>query len=391
VRPAWAEVDLGAVAHNVRAIDAMVGRSALCAVVKADGYGHGSVEVAKVALASGAESLAVALVEEGLRLRAAGIEAPILVLSEAPPAQVRDLVAGGLTPTVYTHEGIEAVAKAVAELEASGRRDPAAGPVAVQVKVDTGMHRVGAAPEHLLDLVRAIDPRPELRFGGLWSHCAVADEPDHPFTAEQLARFERATDTLRAAGFQPPQRHLANSAAAIAHPDARLDLVRCGIALYGLAPAPGLTGLVDLEPALALKSTVSFVHTVPRGEGSCYGLRRRFEHDATVATVPIGYADGVWRGYWEQGEVLIGGVRRRLAGTVTMDQIVVDCTDGPPVAAGDEVVLIGRQGTDEITAQHWADLLGTITYEIVCSIGARVPRRYVGGPSSRPEPDGSSS
>ena len=373
-RPAWAEIDLAAVRHNVAALAAEVGSAQVCAVVKADGYGHGSVEVARAALDAGASCLAVALVEEGIKLRDHGVDAPILVLSEAPTGQVADLVAAGLTPTVYTHEAIERVAKAVAERD--GATSAPVGPYPVQVKVDTGMHRVGAEPSAMVDLVADIDGRPELTFDALWSHCAMADDPDDPFTAEQLRRFDAVTTALAAHGSVPPRRHLANSAAAIAHPPARLDLVRCGIAVYGLAPSPELTGRIDLRPALSLRSTVSYVHTVPAGEGTCYGLRRRFERDTAVATIPIGYADGVWRSLSDRGEVLIGGARRRLAGTVTMDQIVVECGEGPPVRPGDDVVLIGRQGDQEITAQEWADQVGTIVYEIVCGIGDRVPRTY---------------
>ncbi len=373
LRPAWAEVDLGAIRHNVSLLVGRVAPARLCAVVKADGYGHGSVEVAGAAIEAGATSLAVALVEEGVRLRDAGIEVPVLVLSEAPAAEVDDLVGAGLTPTVYTHPGVEAVAKAVAE-----RTDGTdTTPYPVEVKVDTGMHRVGVAPDALGDLVADVTARREVALAGLWSHCAVADDPDDDFTTEQVRRFTAALGGLQRAGHAVPVRHLANSAAALAHPATRFDRVRCGIAIYGLAPAPALADLTaDLRPALSLRSTVSFVHTVPAGEGACYGLRRRFERDTVVATVPIGYADGVWRGLSDRGEVLVGGVRRRLAGTVTMDQIVIEVGDGPPVRAGDEVVLIGTQGDEEVTAQEWADLLGTISYEVVCSIGARVPRTY---------------
>lgn len=387
LRPAWVEVDLGAIRHNVGELVALVAPAELCAVVKADGYGHGSVESSNAALQGGATSLAVALVEEGVKLRQAGIEAPILVLSEPPAGQVAVLVDNQLTPTLYTHEGIELVAKAVV---GRGGFGPGSVPYSVQVKVDTGMHRVGAEPREIIELVADITHRPELALGALWSHCAVADDPEDPFTAEQLRRFDEVTAALQTAGWRPPLRHIANSAAAIAHPETRLDLVRCGIAVYGLAPSPVLAGRVDLRPAMTLRSTVSFVHTVPAGEGSCYGLRRRFDRDTEVATVPIGYADGVWRGLSDRGQVLIGGARRRLAGTVTMDQIVIECGDGPVVSGGDEVVLIGRQGDEEITAQEWAGQIGSIVYEVVCNIGDRVPRTYRGDPEpanpEEPEP-----
>jgi alanine racemase len=204
----------------------------------------------------------------------------------------------------------------------------------------------------------------------------VADEPDNPFTAEQAARFAAVVAELRAAGIDPPLVHAANSAATLVRPELRLDLVRCGIAVYGLDPSPALAGVAPLQPALTLKARVTHVQVVPRGEAVSYGLRRPVAADTVVATVPIGYADGVPRRLSEGGEVLIGGTRRGLAGTITMDQLMVDCgTD--EIAVGEEVVLIGRQGDEEITADEWAERLGTIVYEITCGISPRVPRVYL--------------
>ena len=370
-RPAWADVDLGAVRHNAGVLAALVAPARLCAVVKASGYGHGSVPVARAALDGGASWLAVALVEEGAVLRSHGLDAPILLLSEPPAAAMPDVVALRLTPTVYTHEGVEAAAKAVIEAGAP--------PLPVHVKVDTGMHRVGAAPEGALGVVQAVLERPELEFGGLWTHFAVADEPGDPFTAGQLDRFQSVADRLSALGRRPPMLHAANSAGALAHPASRFDMVRCGIALYGVSPSPALaaTGtVVALRPALSLRARVSFVKRVGAGEAVSYGLRRRLARESTIATVPVGYADGVpWRLGVTEGEVLVGGRRRPLAGTVTMDQILVDCGDDD-VAPGDEVVLLGRQGDEQITAWDWAARAGTIAYEVLCGIGPRVPKVY---------------
>jgi alanine racemase len=362
------------VRDNVAAIAALVAPSAVCAVVKADGYGHGAVPVARAALEAGATWLAVALPAEGLALRAAGIDAPVLVLSEPSPDELDDLVRAGLRATVATQPAVEALAKAVARA--------GAGPVRVHVKVDTGMRRVGAEPADVPALVAAVLDRPELVLEGLWTHCAVADEPGNPFTVEQLRRFEAVRTRLRAAGVEPPLVHAANSAAALEHPCARYDLVRVGIAAYGLAPSPALEGRLPLRPALSVRSRVSHVKVVADGEQISYGLRYRCDGDRVIATVPIGYADGVVRRLSSVGgEVLVGGRRRPIAGTITMDQLMVDC--GPPghdggVAVGDEVVLIGRQGDDEVTAGEWAARLDTIPYEIVCGIGPRVPRRHVG-------------
>ncbi|HEX2117626.1 MAG TPA: alanine racemase [Acidimicrobiales bacterium] len=373
-RPAWAEVDLGAIRHNASLLAGRVAPAALCAVVKAAGYGHGSVAVAKAALEGGATWLAVALVEEGDVLRQHGIEAPILLLSEPAADAMDDVVALGLTPTVYTQQGVEAAAKAVAGAGS-------APPLSVHVKVDTGMHRVGATPEGTLSIVQAVAEHPELTFGGLWTHFAVADEPGHPFTDQQCARFDSVLARLAELGQRPPIVHAANSAGALLHPNARRDMVRCGIALYGVAPSPAVAAVEALEglrPALSLRARVSFVKRVGAGEALSYGLRRPLDRVAVIATVPVGYADGVpWRLGVSGGEVLIGGRRRPLAGSVTMDQILVDCGGDENVLPGDEVVLIGRQGTEKITAWEWASKVGTIAYEILCGIGPRVPKLHV--------------
>ncbi len=371
-RRAWAEVDLGAIRHNASILAALVAPAQVCAVVKAAGYGHGSVAVARAALDGGATWLAVALVSEGAVLRGHDIAAPILVLSEPAAEDMDQVVALKLTPTLYTEPGVEAAAKAVAS--AGGP------PLDVHVKVDTGMHRVGADAEGALAVTRAVADHPELRFGGLWTHFAVADEPGHPFTDEQSARLDSVVGRLAAHGLQPPLVHACNSAGALAAPAARHDLVRCGIALYGVAPSVAFAAtqpVVDLRPALSLRARVSYVRRVNAGEAVSYGLRRPLERSATVATVPVGYADGVpWRLGVTGGEVLIGGRRRALAGSVTMDQIMVDCGDDEGVLPGDEVVLIGRQGTEVITAWDWAVQVGTIAYEVLCGIGPRVPKIY---------------
>jgi alanine racemase len=366
-RPAWAEIDLGAVRHNARVLADLAAPARLCAVVKADGYGHGAVPVARAALEGGAEWLGVALVEEGVVLRDAGIDAPVLVLSQPPHEAFSEMVARRLTPTVYTLE-------AVAALEAAA----AGAGVPVHVKVDTGMHRVGARPDEALAVARAVEASSSLRLEGLWTHLAVADEPGNPYTGEQLARFDAVVADLAAAGLRPQLLHAANSAGAIAHPGARYDLVRCGIALYGHAPSSEVAA-AGLRPAMALKARVSYVKRVDAGARLSYGLRYRAEAATVIATVPLGYADGVTRRLSAVGAaVLIGGRRCPLAGTVTMDQVMVDCGPDAVVAPGDEVVFFGRQGDEEIGAEEWADALDTISYEVVCGIGPRVPRVYTG-------------
>jgi alanine racemase len=339
------------------------------AVVKADGYGHGAVATGRAAIEAGAAMLGVALVEEGVELREAGIEAPILVLSEPVAAAAMSVVAARLTPAVYTHAGIEALAKAVIEHDAS--------PLPVHLKVDTGMHRVGAAPDAADALAELIAGHRELRFEGLWTHFAVADEPDNPYTNEQIARFDAVRARLAERGLEPDIVHAANTAGALAFPNARYDLVRPGIGIYGIAPTPDLDARAALTPVLSVKAQVSYVKRLPAGAAISYGLRYQLDRPANIATVPIGYGDGVPRNLSEVGgEVLVRGRRRRIAGTVTMDQLMIDMGDDD-VEPGEEVVLIGRQGTETVTAAEWAARLRTIPYEIVCNIGPRVPRRVV--------------
>jgi alanine racemase len=370
VRFTWAEVDASAITYNARQLKARAGDAALLAVVKAAGYGHGPVPAAQAALAGGATWLGVALVEEGEALRRAGITVPVLVLSEPRPSAMAAVVAADLRPTVYTEEGVEAAARAGAGLSARLR---------VHVKVDTGMHRVGATPEDAVALAQAVVQRPELHLEGLCTHFAVADQPERAdHTAGQLAGLHAVAAELAELGIRPDLLHAANSAGLLAHPDARLDLVRCGITLYGLAPSPALDGILDLRPALSLKAEVSFVKPLAAGEGVSYGLRWTAPQDTVVATVPIGYADGVPRRYGTSGgEVLLGGRRCPVVGTVTMDQLLVDCGPGASVTRGEECVLIGRQGDDEITAWEWAERVGTIAYEVVCGLSSRVPRLWV--------------
>ncbi len=382
LRPAWAEVDLDAVAHNAALLRRLVAPATLAAVVKADGYGHGAVPVGRAALRGGASWLAVALVEEGIELRRAGVEAPVLVLAEPEPEAMAEAVAHQLTLTVYTREGVERLARAA---RAAGGPAPR-----VHLKVDTGMHRLGADPDQAVALaarlVELAGGGADLRLEGLWTHLAVADEPGNAYSDEQLARFQAVRDRLAQAGAVPSMVHAANSAGALAHPSARLDLVRCGISVYGYPPSPALAPLVDqvlgepLRPALSLRAKVVLARQLDAKERLSYGLRYQLDDRSVVATVPLGYADGVPRALSPAGgEVLIGGRRRPLAGTITMDHLMVDCGPDATVARGDEVVLIGRQGDQEIGADEWAARLGTISYEVLTGVGARVPRVNVGG------------
>ncbi|HUP72726.1 MAG TPA: alanine racemase [Acidimicrobiales bacterium] len=384
MRPTRVEIDADAIAHNVAFVAKVVAPSTVCAVVKADGYGHGAVAASQAALRGGASWLAVALVEEAARLREAGIDAPILVLSECRPDAMRRARDLDVRMTLYSATGVSAAAAI------TGPRGAAPWPV--HLKVDTGMHRVGASPDEIVARARAIADAPGLLLEALWTHCAVADDLGDPFTAAQLDRFEAAVEALDAEGHLPVMLHAANSAVALLHPRGRYDMVRLGISMYGCPPASHHLDLArELRPALRLVSRVSHVQRVSQGEGVSYGHRWRAERETTVATVPIGYADGVRRDLGlEGGSVLIGGSRRRIIGVVTMDQLMVDCATAP-VAVDDEVVLIGTQGDDAITADEIADRLGTISYEVLCDIGVRVPRHQAGGPERPSERGGDAS
>jgi alanine racemase len=372
-----------------------VAPSAVCAIVKADGYGHGAVPVARAALDGGAAYLGVALAEEGHELRQAGIEVPVLVLSEPPAEAMRLVVEDNLTATIYTDDGLAALLEAAALArpsrdtggretggrETGGRETGTWGrPVPVHLKVDTGMHRVGASPEAIVELARQVTAHPALALEGLFTHLAVADEPDDPFTGEQLDRFEGVVRALAAEDIYPSMLHAANSAGALCHPRSRYEMVRPGMAVYGQAPAAALQAaplIAPLQPALSLKARVSYAKEVGTGESLSYGLHYRLSQRSVVATVPVGYADGVPRRlFMVGGEVLIGGRRRPVAGAVTMDQILVDCGPGSEVTRGDEVVLLGRQGDAEISPWEWAERLGTIAYEVTCGLSPRLPRLY---------------
>jgi alanine racemase len=319
--------------------------------------------VARAALEAGASWLGVALVEEGLGLREAGIEAPILVLSEFPPGSERAALDGRLTPTIYTPDGLATLARA------------ADGGV-VHVKVDTGMHRVGVWPPDALVpfLGRVRDAGFEV--DGLWTHFAKSEE-DTETTRRQLATFLEAVERARDAGFVPRYLHAANSGGVIRHPDSRLALIRPGIAVCGIGPGPGVSDDLDLRPALSWRSAVTMVKRLRAGERVSYGHRYELARDAWVATVPAGYADGYPRALSSRADVLIRGRRCRVAGSVTMDQLMVDCRD-LEIESGDAVVLLGTQGDESVTAWELAERAETIAYEIVTRIGERVPREYVG-------------
>jgi alanine racemase len=367
LRPAWVEVDLDAIGGNVRTLIDEVAPARLMAVVKADAYGHGAVPVAREAVRAGAAWLGVALVEEALTLREAGVSAPVLVLSEPHPAAADACAAQGLAVTICTRAGVRAFGMA-------GRR--AGRPVAVHLKVDTGMHRQGCLPAELPALVAAALAEPGLEVEGLWSHFAVADEAaGAATTSAQLGLFREALAAAAAAGLQPRWRHLANSAGATVRDDARFDLVRAGIELYGLAPSAELAGDVRarLRPALALRAAVSALRTVEAGERVSYGHRWEAPRRTRIATLPVGYADGVRRGLSGRIRVRLGERDLQQVGTVTMDQSMVDVGDAD-VEVGEVATLLGDPAKGEPGVGGWAAALDTIDYEVTCGLSPRLPR-----------------
>jgi alanine racemase len=367
MRPSWIEIDLQAIEDNARVIATAIAPAELCAVVKADAYGHGDIPVADAVGRGGATWLAVALVEEGVRLREADVDLPILLLSEPRHEDAAAIVEYGLTPTAYRLEFVERLAQ-----EATSATSL---PYPVHLKLDTGMHRVGAEPTNALAIAKAIDADHSLELQGVYTHFAVADE-DAGYTLEQNGRLETFVAQLESEGIRPKLLHAANTAAALDIADTRHQMCRIGLGIYGLRPSPHSGTGLDLKPAMRVVSHVEYVREVPAEARPSYGRIRELDGVRSVATVPIGYADGVRRAMSDNGQVLINGTRYPYAGTVTMDMVIVD-VGNDEVSRGDEVVLLGRQGSDEIPAEEWAEELGTISYEIVCGFASRIPRRFL--------------
>jgi alanine racemase len=372
-----AVIDLAAVRHNVATCKAAT-RAELMAVVKADGYGHGLLPTARAAVAGGAGWLGVAMLEEALALREAGFGQPILawLWTPAEQQQLRQAIAAGVDVSVSSRTALDLVVAAAA---AAGR------PARIHLKIDTGLSRNGATRADWPDLVAAAAKAAAdgtVLNAGIWSHFVHADSPGHPTTGRQIERFTEAVEAARAIGVVPELRHLANSAATVTLPGAHFDLVRPGIAVYGLSPVPE-QGDFGLVPAMSVRSRLANVKRVPAGAGVSYGHQYRLRADSTLALVPLGYADGIPRAATNRGPVSVNGRRYTISGRVCMDQFVVDLGD-QDAAQGDEVVLFGSGRHGEPTAQDWAEVLDTIHYEIVTRIGARVPRRYLG---AEPDPD----
>ncbi len=369
-RATRAEIDLDAIAFNVRSLCSLLSGTELMAVVKGNGYGHGAVAVARTALDQGATRLGVYTMAEGVELRQAGIHCPILVFGPFQRDEARDACLYDLTPTIGSIAAGEMLQR-----QATGR------PICFHLKIDTGLHRSGVSAAEPIDLLRGLQQFPALQREGLYTHFACADEPSRDCTSAQLALFLRTARELEAAGFSFRLKHAANSAATLSRADTHLDLVRTGISLYGYYPSPEIPPAAPLQPALSLHSQVARVHTIPAGAGVGYGYTFVARRPTCIALAPVGYGDGLPRSLGNgRGRVLIHGTEAPIVGRVSMDQITVDVTEIGDVVAGDDVVLIGAQGAGLQDAAQLAAQAGTISYDILTGLLPRVPRRYVGDP-----------
>lgn len=364
----WAEIDLEAIRDNIRAYRRHVGEGVgVIAVVKANAYGHGAVPVARAALEAGASMLAVHRLIEGIELRQAGIDAPILLMGYTPPGGAAQVVRWRLTPSLMTAEFARAL---------SAQAGLAGATVPVHVKIDTGMSRFGLMPDEAPAFLQYLISLPHLRLEGLFTHFATADSLDQTWVRRQLDTFNGVISAASAAGIKIPMLHAANSAAAMRLREAHFHAIRPGIAIYGLDPSSEWPPVFELKPALTLKSMVARVRDLPEGAGVSYGRTWVASRPTTAALVPVGYGDGYHRILSNRGMVLVGGRRAPIIGRVCMDQFVVDVTGIPGVKQDDEVVLMGRQGSEQIRAEEVARLAGTINYEVTTAILPRVVRIY---------------
>lgn len=365
-RPVWAEIDLGAIASNVRNIKQKIGESTkLCAVVKADAYGHGTVQVARTALAEGADYLAVAVLREAEELRHGGITAPILILGATPIVQARDIIEHDVEQAIFSLDMAKALSEMAVVMNKVAR---------VHIKVDTGMMRVGIHPEDTGSFVKEVMALPNIKIEGIFSHFAMADVRDKTSAYEQLDRFRYAVQLAEEAGADIPLKHIANSAAILEMPESYMNMVRAGIILYGLLPSDEVTSSFVLQPAMTLKAEVMYLKDVPEGAGISYGYTYHTLRPSRIATLPVGYADGWSRRLSDKADVTIAGKRVPIVGRICMDQCMVDVTELERVNVGDEVILFGEGGR---TAEEVAEWLDTISYEVICMIGKRVPRQYI--------------
>lgn len=364
---AWVEINAEALIHNVKEIKGLLSpKTSLMAVVKADAYGHGAIKVAQIALQAGANSLATATLAEGIELREAGITAPILILGAInTPKEIAVIAHWQLQPTLCNSQQALVFSDTLNQLDES---------LPVHLKLDTGMSRLGTPWHQAREFVGLVSRLPYLKIASLYSHLATADNPDTTVMQKQHQRFEKVISQLKTHLFKLPPLHLANSAATLINPNLHYNLVRVGLALYGLYPAPHLRSITTLKPVLQVKAKITQVKTIPPGTGVSYGYQFISDHSMSIAVVGIGYADGVPRNLSNNLEVLIRGKRVRQIGAITMDQLMLDVSSITDIQVGEIVTLIGKDRTEEITADDWANASGTISWEILCGFKYRLPR-----------------
>jgi alanine racemase len=366
-RPTFAAIDMAALDHNFREVVRCGEGRQVLAVVKAGAYGHGAVEISRRLLSLGADMLGVALVEEGRELREAGIDAPVVVMGATFPEQAEAIVSLNLIPVVFSSSVAQALSDA-----AYKRRTT----INLHVKIDTGMGRIGIAPEDAPDLIAEIRKLRNISVQGLMTHFADADLRDKEFASKQMDRFEALLRALEARKIKVPVRHVANSAAVLDFHRALFSMIRPGLMLYGYNPLEAGALEADLRPVLSLVTRISYMKKVPPGVPVSYGRTFTTNRESIIATLPIGYADGYGRSLSNTGEALVRGMRVPVVGRVCMDMCMIDVTDVPAAGEGDDVVLIGSQGSERITADDIAAKIGTIAYEVLCGISSRVPRIY---------------
>ncbi|MGQ9871552.1 alanine racemase [Leptodesmis sp.] len=369
---AWVEIDVAALAHNVQQVKSLLSQQTdLMAVVKADAYGHGATTVARTVLQAGASWLGVATIPEGIELREAGIQAPILILGATyTPAQIQAIARWNLQPTLCTPKQALVFSETMADLR-YGK------PLPVHLKIDTGMSRLGTPWQEAVEFVQLAHRLPHLEIASIYSHLATAESRDRT-TAQQQQRFEWVIEQVKQAGLTCPRLHLANSAGTLTDPGLHYDLVRVGLALYGLYPAEHLKPILSLKPALQVKARVTQVKTLQPGTGVSYGHRFVADREMQMAVVAIGYADGIPRNLSNQMTVLVQGQKVPQIGAITMDQLMLDVSQVPDLQEGDVVTILGRSGQQCISADDWAAILGTISWEILCGFKHRLPRVAVG-------------
>jgi alanine racemase len=370
LRPVWAEINLSNLDYNIKQIRKKVGDKEIIGVVKADGYGHGSVEVSKVLLENGVKTLAIATLQEAITLRESGITCPIIMLGITPELYVDTLLHYDITPVTSSYENAAAISNA------AGAADKT---IEAYVALDTGMGRIGFLPDdESIEEFEKINSLLNLKMKGLFSHFATADEKDKTYSALQLSHFNGIYDKLRQAGVDIPSRTIANSAAIMELPSAYFDAVRPGIVLYGCYPSQEVdTNRLSIKPVMSVKANIVHLKTVPSGSSVSYGRRFTTERESLIATLTLGYADGYPRYLSGKGRVIVNGVYAPVVGNICMDQCMIDVTDVPDVKLGDEVVLMGSQGELTIPADEIGEKTGTINYEIVCAFGQRLPKIYV--------------